>query len=163
MVRVVLPESQAGQTVDEAGTGDGLCDSVGQLVDPRPSVDPQAFLPASSQPFRPASSSRLSRPASSLRLTRPASGHSLVGAPPSVSTGARRKADEMRASQGLLKWPVAQRTRKSQALRRRLQRVQLPRGIEAAKEGGAGRQAGAGGEGAQREQAGRVVNGINVL
>ncbi|ODN87366.1 hypothetical protein L198_06990 [Cryptococcus wingfieldii CBS 7118] len=44
---------------------------------------------------------------------------------------------------GLLKGPVvAQRSRKSQALRRRLQRVQLPRGLEAAKEGQAGREAG---------------------
>ncbi|TYJ56862.1 hypothetical protein B9479_002473 [Cryptococcus floricola] len=45
---------------------------------------------------------------------------------------------------------------KSQALRRGLQRVQLARGLEAAKEGGAGRQAGAGGEGKQRGQAERA-------
>ncbi|ODN89613.1 hypothetical protein L198_06300 [Cryptococcus wingfieldii CBS 7118] len=63
---------------------------VGQLIVPRPSVDPEASLPASPQTSRLASSSTLSRPASS---------PSLVSAPPSVSTGARRSADEMRASQ----------------------------------------------------------------
>ncbi|ODO07137.1 hypothetical protein L198_00716 [Cryptococcus wingfieldii CBS 7118] len=80
--------------VNEAGRGDGPV-TVGQLVDPRPPVDPQASLPA---------------PSPGGRQTRC----------------------------GLLKGPVAQGTRKSQALRSRLQRVQLPRGLEAAKEGQAG-------------------------
>ncbi|ODN96353.1 hypothetical protein L198_04067 [Cryptococcus wingfieldii CBS 7118] len=104
-------------------------------------VDPQASLPASSQP---------SQPVSSLRLTRPASGPSLVSAPPSVSTGAKWKADEMRASQRAsstrdeeesgseeeaAEGPVAKRARSSQ--------------------GGRSGQAGRGGRGGRAERASR--------